>query len=145
MLAWTLWLLGYPEQALTRIREALTLAQESSHAFSLGFALNYTSLLHVWRREVQRAKERAEAVITLANEHGFIHALNVGMIRRGWALAQEGAVAEGIRQLHQGLATLRDMGQALPLTHHLALLAEAYRQGGQIEAGLQALAEAWHT
>ena len=140
--AWTLWLLGYPEQALTKSRDALTLAGELSHAFSLQFALNYASLLHVWRREVQCAKERAEAVITLANEHGFINALNVGMIRRGWALAKQGAVEEGIRQLHQGLDTLRDMGTALPLTHHLALLAEAYRQGGQVEAGLQALAEA---
>jgi adenylate cyclase len=142
-LASTLWQLGYPEQALTKIHEALTLAQESSHTYSLGFALNYATLLHVWRREVEFAKERAEAVITLSNEHGFIHALNVGMIRRGWALANQGAVAEGIRQLQQGLATLREMGQELPLSQHLALLAEAYRQGGQVEAGLHALAEAF--
>jgi predicted ATPase len=142
-LAATLWQLGYQEQALIRSHEALTLAQESSHAFSLAFALNYASLLHVWRLEVQFAKERAEAVITLANEHGFTQPLNVGMIRRGWALAKQGAVAEGIRQLQQGLATLRNMGQELPLSHHLALLAEAYRQGGQVEAGLHALAEAF--
>jgi len=142
-LAATLWQLGYPEQALTRSHAALTLAQESLHAFSLGFALNYASLLHVWRREVHFAKERAEAVITLSHEHEFIQPLSVGMIRRGWALAQQGVVAEGIRQLQQGLATLRNVGQELPLSHHLALLAEAYRQGGQVEAGLQALAEAF--
>jgi predicted ATPase len=81
--------------------------------------------------------------MTLSNEHGFIQPSSVGMIRRGWALAQQGAVAEGIRQLQQGLATLRDVGQALPLSHHLALLAEAYKQGGQVEAGLHVLAEAW--
>jgi predicted ATPase len=40
------------------------------------------------------------------------------------------------------LATIRDMGQELPLSLHLALLAEAYKQGGQVEAGLHALAEA---
>jgi predicted ATPase len=141
--SWSLWLLGYPDQALTMIRNALTLALELSHAFSLQFAMNYASMLHVWRREVRFAKERAEALITLANEHGFINALTVGMIRRGWALAQQGAVAEGIRQLHQGLATFRDMEQALPLSHHLALLAEAYKQGGQVEAALYTLAEAF--
>jgi adenylate cyclase len=141
-MAWTLWLLGYPDCALAKIREALTLAQESSHAFSLAFALNYASLLHIWRREVKFAKEQAEAVITLSNEHGFIHALSVAMIRRGWALAKQGAVAQGIRQLHQGLATLRDMGTELPLSHHLALLAEAYVQGGQVDVGLHMLAEA---
>ena len=33
-LAWTLWQLGYPEQALTRSQESLALARELSHAFS---------------------------------------------------------------------------------------------------------------
>ncbi len=28
---WTLWLLGYPDQALQRSHEALTLAQELAH------------------------------------------------------------------------------------------------------------------
>jgi adenylate cyclase len=107
------------------------LAQESSHAFSLGFALNYVCLLHVWRREVRFARERAEAVIHLSNEHGFIQAWSAGMIKGGWALAKQGAVAEGIGQLQQG-----------PLSLHLTLLAEAYRQQGRVDAGLDVLAEA---
>jgi adenylate cyclase len=147
VLAYTLWMLGYPDRALTRIREALTLAQELlaqelSHAYSLAFALNYATTVHVWRREVECAKERAEAVITLSNEHGFIHSLSVGMIKRGWAVAKQGMVAEGIRQLHQGLAAGRDTGTELSLSYYLSLLAEAYRLGGQVDAGLHTLAEA---
>jgi class 3 adenylate cyclase/DNA-binding winged helix-turn-helix (wHTH) protein/predicted ATPase len=142
VVAWTLWMLGYPDRALIKIHEALALAQKLSHAYSLGFAMNYASTLHVWRREVQFAKERAEALITLSKEHGFIQALTVGMIRRGWALAMQGAEAEGIGQLLQGLAAWRDTGTELPLTHHLALLAEAYKQGGQVDAGLHVLSEA---
>jgi predicted ATPase len=141
-LACTLWILGYPDRALARSREALILAQELSHAYSLTFALNYATTVHVWRREVPCAKERAEAVMTLANTQGFIHALSVAMIRRGWALAEQGRVAEGIEQLHQGLATERETGAALSLPYYLSLLAEAYRRGGQVEAGLHTLAEA---
>ena len=37
--AWALWMLGYPEQALQGVHEALTLAQELSHPYSLGLAL----------------------------------------------------------------------------------------------------------
>ena len=37
--AWVLWYLGYPDQALKRSHEALTLAQELSHPFSLALAL----------------------------------------------------------------------------------------------------------
>jgi predicted ATPase len=51
-------------------------------------------------------------------------------------------VAEGIEQLHQGLATIRDTGTVLPLSYHLALLVEGYSQGGQVDAGLHTLAEA---
>jgi class 3 adenylate cyclase/predicted ATPase len=142
VMSWTLWMLGYPDRALTKSREALTLAQKLSHAYSLGYALNYASMLHTWRREVQFAKERAEAMITLSNEHEFIHAWSVGMIRRGWALAKQGAVAEGITQLHQGLATWRDTGTELALPQHLALLADAYRQERQVEEGLHILSEA---
>ena len=36
--AWTLWLLGYPEQALARLHDALALAHELSHPFSLAYA-----------------------------------------------------------------------------------------------------------
>jgi class 3 adenylate cyclase/DNA-binding winged helix-turn-helix (wHTH) protein/tetratricopeptide (TPR) repeat protein len=139
VLSWTLWMLGYPDRALTKINEALTLAQGLSHAYSLAFALNYATTLHGWRQEVAFAKERAEAVILLSNEHGFIHSLSAGMIKRGWAMARQRAVAEGIRQLHEGLAAGRD---TLSLSRHLAMLAEAYRLGGQVDEGLHTLDEA---
>src|SRR5262249_49857630 len=70
--SWTLWLLGYPEQALARSVEACTRAQESSHAYSLAFALTYASAFHQYRREPLRAQEYAEAVLALAKEQGFI-------------------------------------------------------------------------
>jgi len=147
VLACTLWMLGYPDRALTRSREAHTLAQgllaqELSHAYSLIFALNYATSLHAWRREVEFAKEQAEAVITLSNKHGFIHSLSVGKIKRGWAVARQGAVAEGIRQLHEGLAAERDTGTELSLPYYFSLLAEAYQLGGQVDVGLHTLAEA---
>ena len=59
--ALTLWYLGYPDQALKRSHEALTLAQELSHPFSLALALSFAAMLHQFRREGQAAQERAEA------------------------------------------------------------------------------------
>jgi hypothetical protein len=38
--AWHLWRLGYPEQALTRSHAAITLAQHLSHPHSLASALD---------------------------------------------------------------------------------------------------------
>ena len=85
-----LWYLGYPDQALGRINEALALAQELSHPHSLAVALWQAAALHQHRREGQAAQERAEAAIKLSTEQGFPHILAYGTSLRGWALAEQG-------------------------------------------------------
>src|SRR5262249_25902124 len=62
--AWTLWLLGYPEQGLARSQEAVTLVQQMAHPFSLGFALIATTWFHQFRHEVHAAQECAEVTIS---------------------------------------------------------------------------------
>ena len=58
--AWALWHLGYPEQALWRSHEALTLAQELSHPHSEMLARYFVSVIHQLRREVQTTHMQAE-------------------------------------------------------------------------------------
>ena len=99
-----LWLLGYPDQALQRSHEALTLAQELAHPLSLAYALDCAAMLHQFRREAQAAQERAEAAMALSTEQGFALYLAWGTILRGWALAEQGQGEEGIAQMRQGLA-----------------------------------------
>ena len=77
--AWTLWFLGYPDQASERIHQALDLAQELSHPFSLAWALSVTATLHQLRREEQAAQEQAEALIALSNEQGFSSMVAMGL------------------------------------------------------------------
>jgi predicted ATPase len=140
--AWPLWQLGYPDQALRRSNEAITLAYELSHPLSLAAALDYAAMLHYSRRERHATQERAEAGMALASEKGFPQFLTVGMMMRGWALAMQGQEEEGIAQLRQGLAAIRAAGAEVARSRDLALLAEAYGKVGQTEAGLTVLAEA---
>ncbi|MBI3799401.1 MAG: hypothetical protein HY268_20845 [Deltaproteobacteria bacterium] len=137
-----LWNVGYPDQALKRSREALTLAQELSHPYSLGFALFFAAKLHQYRREGQLTQKRAEATMTLSTDQGFPYWLAMGTTLRGWALAEQGQGEEGIAQTRQGLAGYRATGAELAQPYFLALLAEAYGKGGQAEEGLGVLAEA---
>ena len=129
--AWTLWYLGYPDQALKRSHEALALAAGLSHPFSLAYALGFAALFHLLRREGQLARERAEAVMTLSTEQGFPYWLAVGTMVRGWALAEQGQVEEGIAQMQQGLAAFRAMGAELARIGFLALLAERMGKWGR--------------
>src|SRR5207245_7535112 len=98
-----LWLLGYPDQALKRSREALTVAQDLSHPFSLAVALNMAAVLHQVRREVQAVQARAEAAMALSTEQGFAVLLAQGTTLRRWALVEQGQREEGITRLCQGL------------------------------------------
>jgi len=87
------------------------------------------------------AQERAEAAIILSTDQGFAHYLALGTILRGWALAEQGQGEEGITQTRQGLAAWRATGAEFVRPYYLALLAEAYGKGGQVEEGLSVLAE----
>jgi predicted ATPase len=139
--ALALWYLGYPDQALQRSQQAVTLAQELSHPFSLAFALEGVAEIYQFRREVQRTQERAEALMTLSTEQRFAFWLVSATVLRGWALAEQGQGAEGIAQIRQGLAAWQAMGEALYQPRFRALLAEIYGNVGQTEAGLTVLAE----
>jgi predicted ATPase len=140
--ALALWHLGYPDQALERMHEALALARELSHPFSLAFALDFALRLQQYRREEQAAQEQVEAVLALSSEQGFVHWLAWGAIWWGWVLAEQGQEEEGIAQIRQGLAVCRATGAELTRPYGLALLAEAYGKVRQVEEGLALLAEA---
>jgi class 3 adenylate cyclase/predicted ATPase len=134
--------LGYPDQGLARNDEAVTLAQQSAHPYSLGFALFCAAMFHQFRREVRATQERTEAIISLAKEQGFPYYMAIGSLLRGWALAQQGQAQAGIEQLHQGAIAYYATGAELFRPYLLALLAEAQGTMGEPEAGLAVLAEA---
>jgi TOMM system kinase/cyclase fusion protein len=140
--AWALGLLGYPDQALEKIHEAVTLGRDLSHPHSLVFALYLVASLHQLRRDVPATHEWAEATLALSREQLFPYWLAVGRITRGWALANHGHGGEGIEEIRQGLAAYQATGAELGRPWFLALLAEAYGKAGQAEEGLHVVAEA---
>jgi class 3 adenylate cyclase/predicted ATPase len=140
--SWTLCYLGYPDQARQRIDEALTVAKELSHPFSLAFALNCVAVLHQRLRDIQTVQERDETLLILPREQGFPLWLAQGTFRRGWVLVEQGRVEEGIGQMRQGLAAYRATGTELGRPVLLASLAEAHGKAGQAEEGVAVLAEA---
>ncbi|MBI3800334.1 MAG: tetratricopeptide repeat protein, partial [Deltaproteobacteria bacterium] len=144
-LAWTLWFLGYPDQALQQNQRALTLAHELARPFNLAAVLSFAVGFHQLRREGRATQERAEALITLSTDQGFAQYAAQGTIRRGWALVEQGQAEAGVAQIRQGLAAHRATGAENARPHYLALLAEGYEKVGQAEEGLNTLVEALAT
>jgi hypothetical protein len=92
-MAWTLWLLGYPAQALAHLHEALALAHELSHPYSLAFAGCVAASVYQCYRDVPAVHAHAEAAVALSTEQGFPLWAAMGTILRGWALAPMEVIA----------------------------------------------------
>jgi predicted ATPase len=124
------------------MQEAVALARELSHSFSLAWALSNTAFHHQLRGEGQLTQEWAEAAITFSREQGFPYWVARGEIARGWVLAEQRQEEEGITQIHQGLAAWQTTGTELWRPSLYASLAEAYGKVGQAAEGLAVLADA---
>jgi len=143
--SWILWFLGYPDQALKLSQQAIALAKELGHAFTLAFVLGIASWFHYFRREFEASKELSEASIEISTEEGFELFKAGAPALRGYTQIAEGQVEDGIAQVKQGLAAWKAMGAEFHRTHWLAWLAEAYVKSGQTKEGLVTIAEAFDT
>jgi tetratricopeptide (TPR) repeat protein len=97
----TLWMLGYPDQAVDRVNAALDLAAELDHPFTSAYAHFHAGLLRLWRRDTEVALDLAVRLHELADEHEF----------RIWTAAGGcllGAAQVDLGRFDQGLANIRD-------------------------------------
>jgi predicted ATPase/class 3 adenylate cyclase len=129
-LAMALWFLGYPDQAVARIDEAVTLARRCAHPFSLAWATSMSAIIHQFRRDPEFAAESAERTVALSTEQGFPTWLGAGLVLHAWALAAGGDAAEALPLLEQGTSTLASAGQELAATYVLALASEIHTAAG---------------
>lgn len=142
-LALSLWMLGYPEQAQTKMDHAIASVQELTHGHSEAFALSYQSFHYQYRREVQAVLKWSESAIAVASKHGSRQWLSWSTIVRGWALAMAEQWERGVRELREELEAWRAGGQMeWVVTYFLGLMAEVLALKGQIKDALDVLTEA---
>ena len=126
--------------ALKRSREALFAARRSTNPTSLSIALNSSAGLNYLLGDGRRAQENAEEMLALATDHDMPLWTLMANIWRGWALAAQGQVEEGIALLQGG----RRASAAAPLVllSVLPRLAEGYLYAQRPDEGLNVVAEA---
>lgn len=136
-----LWALGYPDQALSRMKVGLELARELAHPQTLVVAGHFAGQLHQLRGEILEARERATEVVALADEYELDLWLAFGEIDLGWAEVESGSAEPGIERMRRGLAAYAATGAKLWRPHFLGLLAIALCKTQQFEEGLGLVSE----
>jgi predicted ATPase len=141
-LAFTLFQLGYPEQAVARCREAVDDAARLSHPAGLAYVLHHACMLDQVRRDAAAVRQRAAALVALSAEHGFALWQAAGTVLDGWALAEGGRAPVGSARIEDGLAAYRATGAGLFVPYFLALLGTTRAAAGATAEARRLLAEA---
>ena len=139
--AHALWLLGYPDQAVERSRQAIAWAEHLGLPHSLTMAHAYAALTRQFRRDRDAGRSHAESVMTLCSTYGFAYYREWGTIIQGWAASHE-RPEDGAATIRQGLANLRGLGAEARRPYYLSLLAEAVVNAGRTEEARSILDDA---
>jgi len=141
--AWTLWRLGYPEQAHTRAAAAIALARRLEIPYCEAMALAIASWVQLFDRDLPGAKASLDALEILTNRYGYplLKAHNNGL--RGWLLLQQGDNARTVIELiERGLAGCAEIGFGLGTPSLKASLAEALAAAGKMTRARRVIDEA---
>jgi len=136
------WSLGYPEQALARIKLSNEIAARVAHPATTAFA----AIMAVWLQrlcgDMNAALAEGDRAVNVSREYGLPFFLGYGQVLRGWALVGLGRVNEGIADIEAGMKVYESTGSELAVSLWLSCLAEGYAAAGRKNEALQVVEKA---
>ena len=136
-LTWANMHLSYLDQALTNAQEAIALAREAAHPFTLGTSLFALTFVHQYRRERVASQRHIEEASELSAEHGFAYMQGMATFAQGWVVFMEGNDEDGLETMRRSADTTAARGTWIARPWLLSFLAEAHGDAGHVTQGLQ--------
>jgi class 3 adenylate cyclase/predicted ATPase len=137
------WLLGYPDEATTHAEAALACAEELSHVGSKAHALDYALVLHKFRRDPQKVLQCANDLVTFSSIQRLRDHHAKGSFYRGWARATLGEPNAGLAEMKAAMTAFDEFGTPEDISVYFEMLAETYGAMGDVDAGQQAIEDAF--
>jgi len=138
-LSFTLWALGYPDQALAKSNEARVLADRRGHPFSTAWALGCSALLNSFRGDPAETLRYAQATIAHSQDQGQPFWVSAGSILQGWAKFQMEDRVEGLAEMRYGLGYYQAIGSQVVQPHFMGVLAETLGDVGELDEAMDLL------
>jgi class 3 adenylate cyclase/tetratricopeptide (TPR) repeat protein len=136
--AFALWILGYPEKAISSGSEALSIARRTTSPADLVFALNWSVTLNLRLRNAKIARLHNDETVALVSEHGLTAFKALTGFWRAQVLTQVGEMEEGLSQM---LRTGSELGHGVVRPLISAGLAEVFLATCRPSDGLEAVNE----
>ena len=130
-LARTLWLQGYPDQAVARAHQTIGDATTTDHPVTLSIALIWAISLFLWIGDLETAEDLLARFISRAESHQLGPYLAVGRGYRGVLSVRRGAAKDGVDSLQGALTELNSARYELLTTTFSISLVEGLAAIGQ--------------
>jgi predicted ATPase/DNA-binding winged helix-turn-helix (wHTH) protein len=137
----TLWLLGYPVQAVQRARQTITDAAGLGHPVTLSIALVWTISVFLETGDLQSAEEHMDWFISHAQSHSLGPYLSVGRGFRGQLALLRGDTKTGVGNLRECLSGLSTTGNQLRKMEFEASLVQGLVATGDVAEGITLIDE----
>jgi serine/threonine protein kinase/predicted ATPase len=138
----TFTLRGFPDQGLTRAREAVAQARALEHPQPLAFSLLFLAMAHVARREPADVCRVFDELSALCRAHRIAQELQWALPLRGRALVELGETERGLDELERGLEAHVITRSALLRPYYFVLYAGALLRARRFDAAERLLSEA---
>jgi predicted ATPase/DNA-binding winged helix-turn-helix (wHTH) protein len=135
VLARTLWLLGYPQQAVQLARKTVD-GFAAIEPVTIPIALLWGGCAFRWSGDLASAKECIDRLISEAERHALTPNRAVGYGLKGQLLIQQGEIETGVELLRSSLATLSAERYELYATELNGSLAQGFAMMGRLDQAL---------
>ncbi|MDR3485659.1 MAG: winged helix-turn-helix domain-containing protein [Bradyrhizobium sp.] len=135
VMARTLWLLGYPDQAVRFARETVD-GLTATETVTICIALIWGACVFRWTGDLASADECIDRVIPHAERHALTPYQAVAYGLKGEVLIQRGEIETGMELLRSSLATLSAERYELYATEFNGSLAQGFAMMGRLDQAL---------
>ena len=140
--ALALWHLGYPEQAVARMHQAVELARLLGRPYSIAYAVHHRGWLHFHCRMADVVLECSAEELEIAEDQSLAFWKAEGLLCRGYGLLLQEKGEESLAALQTGIEILRLTGATLSLAQFYSQMAVTHWKAGRHSEALRLIDDA---
>jgi tetratricopeptide (TPR) repeat protein len=140
-LARTLWLQGYPVQAVERADQTIKGAEQMDHPASLVSVLAWAASIFLWTGDLRSAEEYIDSCISRAESYSLEPLVAVGQARKAELAIRRGDAKDGVKSLRASLEKIHAVRYELITTEFDISLAQGLGAIGRLAEAVNVINE----
>jgi tetratricopeptide (TPR) repeat protein len=134
--------LGYVDDSLSLVREALEIARARKHAFTFAWALQAAARIYRATGRFAEALSIGDEAIATCEQYGFVARMGTVLLQTGAAYCGVGETKRGLADSRRGLALWRKTSSRFHMSFYLSDFADCLLRAREYEEADQAICEA---